>query len=408
MPAIHTFTLKNGLTVLVEPMAAVRSASLSLLVPAGVTRQPEDKQGVANLLAEMMARGAGGLSARAHSDALDRLGVQRGVTCASRHLHLSARLLGENLREALPLLVAQASAPLLEESALDPARDLSLQEFDALADDPQQRAMILLRQKHYPAPFDRHPLGDKAALEAMTLADVRAFWQSHCVPGGSILAVAGAVDPSAVRDWATAATAGWTGSVAEQAIGALPARGEHHDTADSAQCHLAIACEAAPETSPDAILWKAACAILSGGMSGRLFTEVREKRGLCYSVYATYAAASEFGTVLAYAGTTAPRAAETREVLVAELARLSQGVTAEEFARAKVGMKAGLVMQGESSHARAGAIANDQVVYGRPRTLEEKAAQVDALTHERVDAFVRGIQLAPVTTVVIGPVEGRL
>ena len=115
MPAIHTHTLANGLTLLAEPMPGLRSASVSALSPASVTQQPENKQGVANVLAEMVARGAGGLSARAHSDALDRLGVQRGVTCASRHLHISARLLGSNLKAALPLLLSQLTAPLLEE-----------------------------------------------------------------------------------------------------------------------------------------------------------------------------------------------------------------------------------------------------------------------------------------------------
>ncbi len=403
MPDIHSCTLSNGLTLLTEPMPGLRSASVAFLCPASVTRQPANKQGVANVLAEMLPRGAGGLSARAHSDALDRLGVQRGVTSASRHLHVSARLLGENLQAALPLLMGQVTAPLLEADALDPARELCLQEFDALADDPQQRAMILLRRKHYTAPFDRHPLGDAAVLEALTLADVQHFWRTCAVPGGSILAVSGAVDPAALRDWAEAACAGWAGTIGELPLGELPERGTHHENADSTQCHIALACEAEPETGPNALLWKAAVAVLSGGMSGRLFTEVREKRGLCYSVYASYAGAAEFGTVLAYAGTTAPRAKETHEVLVHELARLSDGIGAEEFARAKVGMKAGLVMQGESSAARANAIANDQVVYGRPRTLAEKAAQVDALTFEQVDAFVRGIRIEPATTVVIGP-----
>ena len=113
---------------------------------------------------------------------------------------------------------------------------------------------------------------------------------------------------SALRDWAEAATSGWRGAVAPQALGPIPARGTHHEEADATQCHIALACNAAPETDADAILWKAAIAVLSGGMSGRLFTEVREKRGLCYSVYATYAGAAEFGSVLAYATAPPPRA----------------------------------------------------------------------------------------------------
>ena len=115
-------------------------------------------------------------------------------------------------------------------------------------------------------------------------------------------------------------------------------------------------------------------------MSGRLFTEVREKRGLCYSVFASYAGHKTYGAVLGYAGTTVPRAQETLDVLVAELKRLSQGVEPDEYERAVVGMKSRLVMQGESTSARARAIAGDQYVYGQPRTLDEWAAKVDAIT----------------------------
>ena len=138
-------------------------------------------------------------------------------------------------------------------------------------------------------------------------------------------------------------------------------------------------------------------------MSGRLFTEVREKRGLCYAVYAAYASHKRIGAMLAYAGTTAARAQETLDVLEGELRKLSLGVDESEFRRAIVGMKSRLVMQGESTGARAGAIAGDQVVLGRPRTLEELTERVDHVTFERLNEYLKNHPPGAMTTVTIGP-----
>ena len=167
--------------------------------------------------------------------------------------------------------------------------------------------------------------------------------------------------------------------------------------------HIGIAYDAISELDDNSILQRVATAVLSGGMSGRLFTEVREKRGLCYSVYATYAAQKQRGAVLSYVGTTAPRAQETLDVLIGEHTRLGDGISKDEFDRAIVGMKSRLVMQGESSGARAAAIAYDQHTFGRPRTLDERRAQVDAITLEKLVEYVAQHRPGAMTIVTIGP-----
>jgi predicted Zn-dependent peptidase len=156
------------------------------------------------------------------------------------------------------------------------------------------------------------------------------------------------------------------------------------------------------------MLQRAAVAVLSGGMSGRLFTEVREKRGLCYAVFSRYAADQHRGMVLAYAGTTTARAQETLDVLVGELRRLSDGVRRDEFDRAVVGMKSHLIMQGESTPARSGALAADQAVRGRPRSLDELAKEVDALDFDQLNRFVATHRPGEMTTVTIGPAALKL
>jgi len=379
MTQIHQKTLPNGLTVLAEPVAGARSLAVNLLTPAGLAAQPYDQEGVAPLLAEMVLRGAGGRSSREHSDAMDRLGMHRSVSPSSRFLRFGGTLIGDRYAQALPLLFDLVTAPTLDDAELEPARDLALQAIAGLDDEPQQRAMIELRARHLPAPLGRSSLGVKEHIQAITGDDLRSYWKARQSLGG------------------------WSGDAPDPAPAATSAGGTHHLQADSAQVHIGLAYEAVPAPHADRTLQSAAVAVLSGGMSGRLFTEVREKRGLCYSVYARYAAQKDRGDITAYAGTTAPRAQETLDVLTAELRRLADGVDEGEFRRAVVGMKSRLVMEGESTGARASSIASDQYLYGRPRTLAEDAAEVDALTLDALNDFVKRSPAGKMTVVTLGP-----
>ncbi len=406
-PAIHHETLAHGLTVLAEPVAGAKSLAMRLLLPGGTKHEPSDQQGISNVLAEMMLRGAGGLTAREHSDALDRLGVQRSTDNGTHHTHLSATMVGDNLPAALPLLLDTALRPNLDEAALEPSRDLAIQSLDGLIDEPQQRAMLGLRHQHQPDPIGRSGYGVREHLEALSIEQVRGFARRSFVPRGSILAFAGAFDFDALLEQVRALTADWAGDAPPEPTLTDAPRGYAHLHAESAQVHIALACDAPPEPDERSIVQAAAIAVLSGGMSGRLFTEVREKRGLCYAVHASYTGQRDRGTVSAYAGTTTPRAQETLDVMLAELRRLKDGVEQSEFERAIVGMKSRLVMQGESTGARASAIAGDLYHLGRPRPLEELAARVDAITLDGLRAFVADHPLDDFTLVTLGPAALR-
>jgi predicted Zn-dependent peptidase len=146
--------------------------------------------------------------------------------------------------------------------------------------------------------------------------------------------------------------------------------------------------------------------VLSGGMAGRLFSEVREKRGLCYAVSAGYRGEREFGTVTAYVGTTPERADEALRVLRAELDRINSPegrITQDEFERAVIGMKSSLIFSGESTSARAAALATDQRRLGHPRTLEDVARQIDDVTLDRVHAYLARRGLGRMTIQTLGP-----
>lgn len=408
MSTITTTRLDCGMDLVIEPISGVRSAGMCWLVPGGTAREPEPLEGLGAMWSELVFRGAGGRDARASADALDRLGVSRGADTETFFFRFTGTMLGARVADALPLYADMVRAPRFDGADIEPVRDLCLQEIEALVDDPHERVMLLARQMHAPAPLNRSGLGRPESLTAISPDDLTREWDRTAKPEGAVLAVAGALDPGEITERVRSLTADWSGSAPEIEPGAPAPRGRRHLDDDTNQVHLAVVHDAPPERSPDAPLERVIAAVLSGGMSSRLFTEVREKRGLVYSVSAQYAASRDFGRVAAYAGVTPDKARETLDVLRAELTRLTAegdagGVTDSEFARAITGIKSSLVMGGESTSARAAALATDWFRLGRPRSLDERLAQIDAVTRDEVNAYASRRSLGELTIASIGP-----
>ncbi len=403
MPHIEQFDLACGLPLLVERHDTAASAALTWLIPVGSSCDPPGQVGASTCLAEWLWRGAGDRDSRSLSEALDRCGVQRSSHVASRHLSITATLIGDRLAEALPILASIVLRPRFEDAAFEAVRDLTLQSLEGLRDEHQQRAMLLARQHHFPEPFNRSGYGEEADVKALTPGQARQVWRQWARPGGSILALAGNVDGPAAAKQLDSLLSGWSGAVTEAQAQAWPEPRLHHEQEEIAQVHIAVASPAPPDPDRESILQRVATAVLSGGMSGRLFTEVREKRSLCYSVHASYAAGRDFGAMFAYSGTTAERAQETLDVLLAELERLHQGVEEAEFDRAVIGLKSRLVMQGESTGARASSMAHDFYNRGQVRTLDEMRAELEAVRLEDVNACLAGRSPGPFTIVTLGP-----
>lgn len=403
MPHIARFDLACGLPLLVERHETAGSASLTWLLPVGSSCDPPGQVGASTCLAEWLWRGAGEFDSRGLSDALDRCGVRRSSHVSARHLSLTATLIGDRLAEALPILASIVRRPRFEDAAFEAVRDLTLQTLAGLRDEHQQRAMLLARQHHFPEPFNRSGYGEQADVQALAPEQARQVWRQWARPGGSILGLAGDVDGPAVAKQLDALLQGWSGETTEAKAQAWPEPRLHHEQEEIGQVHIAIAAPAPADPDRESILQRVATAVLSGGMSGRLFTEVREKRSLCYSVHASYAAGRDFGALFAYSGTTAERAQETLDVLLAELERLHQGVDQAEFDRAVIGLKSRLVMQGESTGARASSIAHDLYNRGRARTLDEMRGELEAVRLGDVNAFLAARSPGPFTIVTLGP-----
>lgn len=400
-------TLECGMPLLVERIPGVRSASMCWLLPAGAATEPEDRQGLGAMLAEMVFRGAGERGSREQADALDGLGIVRSSEVGGLFLRLSASMIGDRVAEALPLLAEIVRRPRFDADAIEPVRELCLQSLAALSDEPQERAGILLTQRHAPSPLNRSGLGTEGGLRAIDRAALLAHWENRVRPGGSILAFAGCVDADAVARQLDRLLKGWTGAAAEVALTPSSTAGTYaHEEDGSAQVHITLAYDAPREADPSSLLERVAVAVLSGGTSARLFTQVREKRALCYSVSAAYAAEKSSGRVVAYVGTTPDKAQQSLDVLVEQLRAIhgpGGGVSEEEFRRALVGFKTRLVFAGESTAGRAAALAVDQHRLGRPRSLAEVAAEVDAVTLEGVNGYLARRDPGRMTIVTIGP-----
>jgi predicted Zn-dependent peptidase len=406
MNLITTRRLDCGMPLLVETMSGVKSAGLSWLIPAGTATEPEDRQGLCAMWSELLLRGAGDLDSRGYADALDRLGVGRGTDAGGYHLRLSGTMLGTRLVEALPYFVDMVRRPRFDAESVEPVRDLALQALDSLKDDPHERASLAARQRHYPVPFNRSSLGTADGLTSITSDEIVSHWRARAVPEGSILAVAGAVDADAIAAELNRLLRGWTGAAPDISRGARPPRGYAHEVDQSNQVQILLMQDAPPESDPTSLLEKVVISVLSGGMSGRLFSEVREKRGLCYAVSASYAAGKDFGAVAGYVGTTPERAQESLAVLLSEMARIStpEGmVEKDEFDRAVIGMKSRLVLSGESSSGRAASLAHDQHRLGRPRSLDEIERQIDAVTLEAINGYLATRRPGLVTIQTLGP-----
>lgn len=407
---IWTGTLDCGMPLLIERMSGVESAGLSWLLPAGSATDPADRLGVAPMLAELVFRGAGTLDSRAQADALDRLGLSRGCEVGSRHLRLSAAMQARTVVEALPAIVDIVRRPRFDEASIDPARDLAIQSVESLSDDPHERAVVELRRLHNDPPMNRSHLGTIEGLEAITRDDLVGHWERRVRPRGSILGIAGAIDDARRDDIVRTLNkllAGWSGEAPDVTPTRSTTKGSYeHVDDDKAQVQIVLMHDAPHEADPTCPLERVVGGVLSGGMSARLFTEVREKRGLCYSVSASYSTDRDTGRVLAYVGTTPERAQQSLDVLWAELERINSqdgAVEADEFERALTGIKSGIVFSGESTGARAGALTTDQFRLGRPRSLAELSATFDKVTLDDLNRYLARRKVGPASIFTLGP-----
>ncbi len=385
----EVFKFNNGLTVIVEEMDTVKSAAYSLSIPCGVLYDDLGRVGTSLILTELTTKGAGSLDSRKLSEAFDSIGARHSESAGMYSSSYSGSLLAENLEAALELVGLMVQEPRFPENDIDPIKSLLAQDVRALLDNPSRRVMHELGLRYYPAPFNRPSVGVAQDLEVTGLADIKALFAKAYTPKGAILSIAGNVKSSEIQRIGEKYFGKWQGGDSPiPSMTALPPRSNHHIHSDSAQLQIALAYPSVKFAEPFYYASRVMSDVLSGGMFGRLFIEVREKRGLCYSVYSGTSSTKLSGVTMAYAGTTSERSQETLDVMLEVLRGLKGTISDEELKRSKANIKASLVMSEESSSARAGANANDWWWLKRIRSLDEIKAGIESVTKDELDLYV--------------------
>ena len=378
---LYSTTLDNGIVLLGEQLPGLESVAIAFHPPAGAVHDGPGRCGLATLSGEMMLRGAGDRSSRQIVEALEGSGVQWSQAVSTSHASFSGAMVARQLPTALPIYADILRRPRLEEDQLENARQMVLQNLAGTEDDPAHRAMSALRQLHYPSPWGMPSEGITADVERIDIETVRAFVAANVRPAGTIIAIAGRIDWDDFVAQAERLFGDWNTGGAEPVRTAARGPRFRHVPHDSQQTHIAVAWSAPPYRADESYEATAALAILGGGSSSRLFSEVRERRGLCYS---------------------AARAQETLDVMLAEILRLPGTLEPAELDRVKARAKSSLVMQQESSAARAGGIARQWYHLGKVRTLGEELARYDRLSIDSIEAWLSANPIRDLSVVSLG------
>lgn len=384
----YTHQLANGLVLAAEAMPWLESAAFALLLPAGCARDPSDRLGLANLTCEMVQRGCGARSSRQFVEDLELLGADTSAAIMPAHTTFAGAMPSESLHEVLKIYTDVVRRPQLPADQLEDAQQVCIQEIHAAEDDLAHTTMNELRQRQYGEPWGRAAHGNVGGVSALQLDDIKRHIDQCYRPTDAILSVAGEFDWPALMDHVENLCGDWPVAEAGELETAPAAGGYHHLPSDSSQTHIGVSYSSAPYSDSGYMQARGAVGVLSDGMSSRLFTEIRENRGLVYAVSASCHSLRDRGSVLCYAGTTTERAQETLDVLIAELVRLADGIQEDELNRLKARIKSALIMQQESSTSRSRSIATDWYHLGRIRTLEEVGGLVDGLTCQSINAYL--------------------
>lgn len=396
--------LKNGIILIGEEMDFVSSAAFAISVPVGSATDPPGLEGSATLLTEMLNKGAGAWNSRELSEQFENIGARRSQSSGVELSMFSGVMLGDYLAHALKIASTMILDPLLPGEELTSVQELALQELNALEDEPASKVMVELARRFYPYPFGRCQLGTAEGVRAVTIDSLRNYYRDQYLASGVIIGVAGKFDWNQVKNTVESCFGSWSGTKEILSPDPLSTNNVNfHIEQETAQLHIALAYPSVSFEHPDYYAAKVAVGVLSGGMAGRLFVEIREKRGLVYRVGASHSAAKNRAAIFCHAGTTPPNGEETLEVMLRELKRLKDGVEDEELRRAKADLKSRIIMQGELSSIRATSLVNDWWNLGRARTLREINEAIDRVSAGDVARYAADHQPAPLTLVTLGP-----
>ncbi len=385
-PQLHR--LPNGFRVVTEHMPGLESASIGIWVSAGGRHERVSQNGIAHFLEHMAFKGTKRRSALQIAEEIEDVGGYINAYTSREVTAYYARVLKDDVALGLDVIADILRNPVFDPHEIEVERGVILQEIGQSLDTPDDVVFDWLQEAAFPdQPIGRTILGPSERISAFSRADLSEFVAEHYGPGQMILSAAGAIDHDAVLRMAEDL---FGDMEARPALVAEPARfaaGERREIKPLEQAHFTFGLEA-PGYRDDAFFTSQVFAsAFGGGMSSRLFQEAREKRGLCYSVFAQVGSYSDTGMMTIYAGTSGEDIAGLADLCVDELKRAADDMSEAEVARARAQMKAGMLMGLESPSARAERLARLVGIWDRVPPLSETIDKIDAIDVARVRTF---------------------
>ncbi|MEA2986812.1 MAG: hypothetical protein QOD94_3066 [Alphaproteobacteria bacterium] len=390
--SVEVTRLPSGLAVVTETMPHLQTASLGVWVGSGSRDERPDEHGISHLLEHMAFKGTARRNARQIAEEIEAVGGDLNAATSVETTAYYARVLAADVPLALDVLSDILSEPAFDPEELQREQNVIVQEIGATEDAPDDLVFDKLQQTAFPGQAVGRPiLGTPETVRSFDRKRLFAYLSRNYRAPDMVVAATGAVDHRLVVSQVERMFGKFAGPAAPVPEPARLIGGSHIEKRDLEQEHEALAMPGVSQRDPNLFSLQVFTSVLGGGMSSRLFQEVREIRGLCYAIYAFHAPYSDTGMFGLYAGTDAADVPELMRVVVGEITNAADTVTEAEVARAKAQMKAGLLMALESSSTRAEQLARQMFAWGRPIPLDELVGRIDAVTVESARAAGRAL-----------------
>ena len=406
--SVKLHTLSNGFQIVTEHMPGFQSASLGIWIKAGGRHERAEENGIAHFLEHMAFKGTKSRSALQIAEMIEDVGGYINAYTSREVTAYYTRVLKEDVALSINLLFDILQNSLFEEKEIEVERGVILQEIGQSLDTPDDVIFDWLQDISYPdQALGRTILGPSERVKNFSRANLIDFIAQHYHPERMILSAAGGIDHDEII------------RLAEASFGTLPKRaapenfgkakfvgGEFRKEKSLEQAHVALAFESPSYRDDDIYTAQIYSVALGGGMSSRLFQEIREKHGLCYTIFAQAGAFSDTGMITIYAGTSEAQVPDLMSLTFDELRRAAEDMSSNELERARAQMKAGMLMGLESASNRAERLARQVQVWGYVPELEETVAKIENVTLDRLRSFSEHIaSKAPAALALYGPIQ---
>jgi predicted Zn-dependent peptidase len=402
---VRVTTLPNGFRVATDRMESVETTSLGVWAGVGTRNEPAEHNGVAHLLEHMAFKGTRRRSARDIVVEIEDVGGFLNAYTGREQTAYYAKVLAEDTPLVVDILADILQNSIFDAEELTRERAVVLQEIGQAEDTPDDIIFDHFQETAFPAQAMGRPVLGRAEIVRDLPRDVVAgYMASRYRAGQMVLAASGRVDHDALVDMAAKLFAGLPAGAVPPSERARYAGGDGRFARELEQVHLALGFEGVTYTDPDYYVAAVLSQLLGGGMSSRLFQEIREKRGLVYSIHSFASSYADGGIFGIYAGTGEKEVAELLPVVCDELAKLPGDMGEQEVKRAAAQLRAATLMSREKPSARCEQLASQLLIYGRPIPPAEAVARIDAVTIDDLKRLARRLAQSAPTLTALGPI----